>query len=69
MIPSARMQPNTISAATASQILRGGTPPSNAGRSTSSVARPSAVVRPIEANAKSTAPATETRNGPGCIRT
>ena len=60
---------DAMSAATESQILRGSTPPEKAGRSTSSVARPRAVVRAIEANANRTAPATETRNGPGCIRT
>ncbi len=68
MIPRARRHPNVMSAATASQIFRGSTPPSNAGWSTSSVARPSAVVSPIEANANSTAPATETMNGAGCMR-
>ncbi len=69
MIPSARRQPNAIRAVTASQIRREGTPSANAGRRTSSVARPSAVVSAIEANANRTAPPTETRNGPGCIRT
>ena len=69
MIPRARRQPNVINATTASQIFRGSTPPSNAGCSTSSVARPRVVVRAIEANANKTDPATEMRNGPGCMRT
>ena len=67
-IPSARRQPNPMSAATESQISREETPPLNAGRSTSSVARPSAVVSAIDPNANRTAPATEIRNGLGCIR-
>jgi hypothetical protein len=41
----------------------------NAGFSTWSVTRPSAIVTPIEPIANTNAPATATPNGLGCIRT
>ena len=70
-MPSARPHPNAIRASTASHTLLAGTgaDDSNAGRSTSSVARPSASVSATDAKANSHEPATETMNGRGCIRT
>ena len=68
MIPSARRHPNVISASTASQIVRGSTPPANDGWSTSSVARPSAVVSAIEATANSDRARDRDEERLGCIR-
>ena len=65
-MPSARRHPNTIRETTAAQIAWLDTPPSKAGRSTSSVARPSAFVSSRDETANRSAPATDTVNGQGC---
>src|SRR5436190_6469436 len=69
MIPSARPTPKVISASTASQIEPAGTGPLNEGSRTWSVARPSAEVNATDDTANSIDPATDTKNGLGCIRT
>ena len=68
MMPSARPAPPRSAAATATHTFELSRSPSNAGRSTSSVARPRASVSHREANANSTAPVTEVANGSGCMR-
>ncbi len=68
-MPSARPTPKVMSASTASQIELAGTGPLNDGFSTWSVARPSAVVSSTEDTANTSEPATDTRNGLGCMRT
>ena len=68
-MPSARPDPAIMIARIASQIFDAATPPWNAGAITSSVTRPSTIVRAIEARANSSAPASEIMNGVGCSLT
>src|SRR6476620_3537524 len=72
MIPSARAQPNSISASTESHtVLAGGgaTPAVSAGLSTLLVAFASASVSSNDDTANTRAPANDTMNGLGCNRT
>ena len=72
MIPSARPQPNSISASTDSQtvLAAGGRPGhvagSSAGQSTLFVAFASASVSSNDDTANTSAPANDTKNGLGC---
>jgi hypothetical protein len=66
MMPSARPQPNSISRSTENHTALAFTLPSNAGSSTSLVARARASVSRIDDTANSNAPARDTANGLGC---